>query len=155
MYTQGHFFNKSIEQSKYTIFMSQCILELKYTEGTRKIRLWRSGSLGGHTILCLLVSLKCIWGCIWDPQPHEKSEKTKQRYSELFEIQILPLFLLKRGQRDLSKCLLTIFSFFFILLSLSGPACPPLHEVKLMKDEFWNCCVFSEKSLNLSVSSLL
>lgn len=32
---QGHFLNKSIEQSEYTIFVSLCILELKYIEGNK------------------------------------------------------------------------------------------------------------------------
>lgn len=32
---QGHFLNQSIEQSEYTIFMSQCILELKYMDGNK------------------------------------------------------------------------------------------------------------------------
>lgn len=32
---QGHFRNESIEQSEYKIFMSLCILELKYIEGNK------------------------------------------------------------------------------------------------------------------------
>lgn len=35
MCIQGHFLNQSIEQSEYAIFMSQCILELKYMDGNK------------------------------------------------------------------------------------------------------------------------
>lgn len=43
VYIQGHFLSKSIEQSEYTIFMSQCILELKYIEGNKNNKALKEG----------------------------------------------------------------------------------------------------------------
>lgn len=61
---QGQFPHKSIAQSEYTIFMSQCVLELKYIEGNKNNRLGRSGSLGSNITSCsLAVRGKYIRGC--------------------------------------------------------------------------------------------
>lgn len=51
---QGHFLNKSIQPSEYTIFMSQCILELKYSEENRKRRALKKRQLG--EVRCFIVS---------------------------------------------------------------------------------------------------
>lgn len=45
-----------------------------------------------------------------------------------------------------------VFWVFFHLGSPSSQVCSPLQEVRLVKDEFSNCCVFLDKSLNSSVS---
>lgn len=72
---QSHFLSKSIRQSEYTIFMSQCILELKYIEGNKNNKALKEGSIGKNMILCFLANrLKYIWGFNWDP---EKSETKK------------------------------------------------------------------------------
>lgn len=82
VYIQGHFLSKSIAQSEYTIFMSWCILELKYIEGNKNNKALKEGQhRQEHNFM-----LSCCWSRIhlrlqrrsFLPEKSETNQPTNQ-----------------------------------------------------------------------------